>query len=90
MREKYHDNTQTQTGRQTDRKADRQTDRRTNIDAQANKLIHARAHTHTHGNADTLMMIARKKYMGVDVPIYHFKQPDRLNPKQLPFRCVNV
>lgn len=31
---------------------------------------------------DTLMMIARKKYMGVDVPIYHFKQPDRLNPKQ--------
>jgi len=31
---------------------------------------------------DTLMLIARKKYMGVDVPIYHFKQPDRLNPKQ--------
>ena len=31
---------------------------------------------------DTLMMIARKTYMGVNVPIYHFKQPDRLNPKQ--------
>jgi len=37
---------------------------------------------------DTLMMIARKTYMGVNVPIYHFKQPDRLNPKQLPFRLI--
>jgi hypothetical protein len=35
---------------------------------------------------DTLMMIEHKEYMGVQVPIYHFKQPGRINPNQLPFR----
>ena len=35
---------------------------------------------------DTLMMIEHKEYMGVQVPIYHFKQSGRINPNQLPFR----
>eukprot|EP00285_Hemiselmis_virescens_P014464 CAMPEP_0173391954 /NCGR_PEP_ID=MMETSP1356-20130122/18680_1 /TAXON_ID=77927 ORGANISM="Hemiselmis virescens, Strain PCC157" /NCGR_SAMPLE_ID=MMETSP1356 /ASSEMBLY_ACC=CAM_ASM_000847 /LENGTH=217 /DNA_ID=CAMNT_0014349661 /DNA_START=12 /DNA_END=662 /DNA_ORIENTATION=+ len=39
---------------------------------------------------DTLLGIVRKKYMGVEVPIYHFRQSSRLNPKQLPFQIVRV
>jgi len=39
---------------------------------------------------DTLLAVKQYKYMGVQVPIYHFKQPDRLNPDQLPFRIIRV
>eukprot|EP00282_Hemiselmis_andersenii_P024904 CAMPEP_0172015516 /NCGR_PEP_ID=MMETSP1041-20130122/10523_1 /TAXON_ID=464988 /ORGANISM="Hemiselmis andersenii, Strain CCMP439" /LENGTH=214 /DNA_ID=CAMNT_0012670385 /DNA_START=19 /DNA_END=663 /DNA_ORIENTATION=- len=39
---------------------------------------------------DTLHGIVRKKYMGVEVPIYHFVQSVRLNPNQLPFKIVRV
>mmetsp|Transcript_1850 Transcript_1850/g.5601 ORF Transcript_1850/g.5601 Transcript_1850/m.5601 type:complete len:227 (-) Transcript_1850:203-883(-) len=39
---------------------------------------------------DTLINIHRKNYMGVEVPIYHFKQPDRLNPQQLPFKLIRT
>uniref|UniRef100_A0A7S0E2X0 Uncharacterized protein n=1 Tax=Hanusia phi TaxID=3032 RepID=A0A7S0E2X0_9CRYP len=39
---------------------------------------------------DTLITIQRKSYMGVEVPIYHFKQPDRLNPQQLPFKLIRT
>jgi len=39
---------------------------------------------------DTLLRIERKKYMGMEVPIYFFKQPNRLNPQELPFRIIRT
>ena len=39
---------------------------------------------------DTLQSIATVRYGGVDVPVYNFKQPARLNPRELPFAVVLV
>mmetsp|Transcript_32143 Transcript_32143/g.50174 ORF Transcript_32143/g.50174 Transcript_32143/m.50174 type:complete len:233 (-) Transcript_32143:215-913(-) len=39
---------------------------------------------------DTLLRIEHKVYMGAQVPVYHFKQPHRLNPGQLPFKLIRT
>ncbi len=36
--------------------------------------------------ADTLQGIVVKRYMGIDIPLYRFKQPARLSPLELPFQ----
>eukprot|EP00290_Baffinella_frigidus_P002440 CAMPEP_0180186808 /NCGR_PEP_ID=MMETSP0986-20121125/43189_1 /TAXON_ID=697907 /ORGANISM="non described non described, Strain CCMP2293" /LENGTH=250 /DNA_ID=CAMNT_0022140853 /DNA_START=80 /DNA_END=833 /DNA_ORIENTATION=- len=40
--------------------------------------------------ADTHLLTLSRKYQGLTVPIYQFKQPGRLNPDQLPFRLVRT
>lgn len=39
---------------------------------------------------ETLSSIISVKYLGMDVPIYRFKQPSRLNPAELPFKITLV
>jgi len=37
---------------------------------------------------DTFMKLVRKKHMGFELPIYHFKQPERISHLQLPFKVL--
>jgi len=37
---------------------------------------------------DTFMKLERKKHMGFELPIYHFKQPGRISHLQLPFKVL--
>jgi len=39
---------------------------------------------------DTLISITRERILSVPVPVYHFRQPERLSTLQLPFKLVLV
>lgn len=39
---------------------------------------------------DTFLTVVKKKWMNFEIPVYHFKQPERLSELQLPFKVVRV